>query len=108
MRMPSAAIAEANFDFADMARTTLDDHWRKIAPPGGMLTRRFVLINHGGVASSWRDHQIPADQGERDGVTRLHRLFFLQARIVARNASPGGGLCCDVSLLPILKWAAHF
>jgi ABC-type transporter MlaC component len=30
--MPSAAIAEANFDFADMARTTLGDHWRKIAP----------------------------------------------------------------------------
>jgi hypothetical protein len=32
MRMPSAAIAEANFDFADMARTTLGDHWRKITP----------------------------------------------------------------------------
>ena len=26
------AIAEANFDFADMARTTLGDHWRKITP----------------------------------------------------------------------------
>jgi hypothetical protein len=33
-----------------------------------------------------RRQQIPADQGER-GVAELHRLFFLQARIVGCDAS---------------------
>jgi hypothetical protein len=45
--MPSAAIAEANFDFADMARTTLGDHWRKITP---QQQAQFVPL----FTSSWR------------------------------------------------------
>ena len=38
------AIAEANFDFADMARTTLGYHWRQITPQqqkAGKKRQRF-------------------------------------------------------------------